>query len=89
MRSLNKRMWAGILAPIWAFGGLWIAFGIRGRPPLVLFILGWFGLWWGVALLLAVLGLKSRHWAGVIPGALTILFFIVFTVAAFSGSLSD
>jgi hypothetical protein len=70
MRSSSKRMWvgilAGILSPVWALVGLVIAFGIRGRPPLVLFILGWFGLWWGIALLLAVLGLKSRHPAGVI-----------------------
>ena len=82
-------MWAGILAPIWAFGGGLIAFGIRGRPPLILFILGWFGLWWGVALLLAVLGLKSRHPAGVIPGAVTILCFIALTWAILTDSLGD
>ena len=90
MRSLNKKMLAGILSPIWALCGAVLAYDVRGRPPLLLFILGWFGLWWGVALFLAVLGLKSRNLAGIIPAALTILCFIALTwVILKPGGLSD
>lgn len=43
-------------------------------PALNFFIV--FGAWWGVAMLLAVSGLKSRSWASVAAGLGTVVLFI-------------
>jgi general secretion pathway protein G len=77
MKPLANRKWDGILSLVWACGGL-LALKLGDfhldSPALHFFIV--FGAWWGVAMLLAVSGLRSRSWPSVVTGLSTALLFI-------------
>ena len=77
MKPLTNRKWDGILSLVWACGGfLALKYGDFhvGSPILGFFIIVL--VWWGVAMLLAVSGLRSRSWPSVVTGLGTILLFI-------------
>jgi general secretion pathway protein G len=77
MRPLSNRKWDGVLSLVWACGGfLALKYGkfYVDSPALHFFIV--FGAWWGVAMLLAVSGLKSRSWPSVVAGLGTVVLFI-------------
>lgn len=77
MKPLTPRKWDGILSLVWFCGGyLVLRFaGLRlSFPGLGNFII--FGAWWGVAMLLAISGLRSRSWPSVVTGLGTVLLFI-------------
>ena len=79
MKPLTNRKWDGILSLVWVCGGfLVLKFGGLhfNSQALGFFII--FGAWWGVAMLLAVSGLKSRSWPSVVTGLGTVLLFISF-----------
>jgi general secretion pathway protein G len=79
MKLLTNRKWDGILSLPWACGGfLALKFGAfhPNSPALGFFII--FGAWWGVAMLLAVSGLRSRSLPGVLTGLCTVVLFLSF-----------
>jgi general secretion pathway protein G len=79
MKPLTNRRWDGVLSLVWFCGGF---FALKigdfhpDSPVLNFFIV--FGAWWGVAVLLAVSGLRSRYWPSVVTSLGTVLVFICF-----------
>jgi hypothetical protein len=89
MKTSSIKMWCGIFSPIWVVAGFFALLSQRGSGNMILDGLVIFGLWWGVALLLATLGITSRRLVGQIIGGLTILGFIGFLVVILNGGFSD
>jgi hypothetical protein len=82
-------MWCGIFSPVWVFAGFFAILTQRGSGNRILDGIVIFGLWWGVALLLATAGVTSGRLAGQIVGGLTILGFIGFLLVILNGGFSD
>jgi hypothetical protein len=82
-------MWCGIISPIWIFIGFAALFTRRSSGNMILDDLVIFGLWWGIALLLAVSGILSGYKVGAVAGALTIIGFVGFLLAILNGGFSD
>ncbi len=77
MKSLTSRKWRGIVSLVWACGGfLALRLGcfqfVSGPVGLLIFL----GVWWGVALVLAVSGMRSRSLPGVLGGLATADLFL-------------
>jgi general secretion pathway protein G len=79
MNALRKRKWDGVLSLVWAIGGLLplMLSGFHSDSPTLRFLI-LFVAWWGVALLLAVTGLRSGSLPSVLTGLVTIVLFIGF-----------
>jgi general secretion pathway protein G len=79
MKPLTNRKWDGILSLVWFCGGFLALkfFDFHSDSPALWFLLVFFA-WWGVAMLLAVSGLRSRSWPSVVASLATILLFISF-----------
>jgi general secretion pathway protein G len=77
MKPLISRKCDGVLSLVWACGGFLALqfFDFHSDSPALWFLLI-FVAWWGVAMLLAVSGLRSRYWPSVVPGLGTVLLFI-------------
>jgi general secretion pathway protein G len=77
VKPLTNRKWDGVLSLVWACGGfLALKFlDFHSDSPALWFLLV-FVAWWGVAMLLAVSGLRSRSWPGMVTGLGTVLLFI-------------
>jgi general secretion pathway protein G len=79
MKPLTNRRWDGILSLVWFCGGfLALNFFDFHSDSLALWFLLVFVAWWGVAMLLAVSGLRSRYWPSVVTSLGTVLLFIWF-----------
>jgi len=79
MNALTNRKWDGIISIAWACGGLLVlkfSDFHSDSPTLRFFIL--FGAWWGIAMLLAVSGLRSGSLPSVLTGFVTVVLFIYF-----------
>ena len=77
MKPLTNRKWDGFLSLVWVGGGFLVLRygGLHFNSPAVEFFVI-IGAWWGVAMLLAVSGLRSRYWPSVVTGLGTVLLFI-------------
>jgi general secretion pathway protein G len=77
MKLLTNRKWDGIISLVWACGGfLVLKYGhLYFDSPFLWFCIV-FGAWWGVAMLLAVSGVRSRSWPSVVTSLATIVLFI-------------
>jgi general secretion pathway protein G len=85
MKALSNRKWDGVLSLVWACGGflaLRLGYLHSGSTTLAFFLL--FGAWWGIAMLLAVSGLRSRSRPSVLTGLCTLLLFIGFAFWIFA-----
>jgi general secretion pathway protein G len=77
MKLLTNRKWDGILSLVWLCGGFFTLKYAKFHldSPTLNFIVV-FGAWWGVAMLLAVSGVRSRSWPSVVTSLATIVLFI-------------
>jgi hypothetical protein len=88
MNTLIIRKWEGVSSVVWALLGFgpfqyWVGHhGFHSQIPAFLSV---FVLWWGVSLLLAISGLRSRSRVGVIAGSVTLLGFLCFLLVIFHG----
>jgi hypothetical protein len=89
MKTSKLRMWLGLLAPLWVFVGFVVLWSCRSSGNKILDFFVLFGLWWGIALLLAVSGVRSGYLGGILAGALTILGFIGFVLVLLNGGFPD
>jgi hypothetical protein len=80
MRNLGvRRKWDGSLSLAWVSAiFLVIRLSHFDSTSLVLGFLLVFGVWWGVGMLLAVSGLKSKSIVGVLPALATSAWFLYF-----------
>jgi general secretion pathway protein G len=76
MKTLAIRKWEGILSLAWAFGGFLTLklTGVPSNSPVLAFVIV-VGLWWGVAILGALAGLRSRSVPGVVTAIVTLACF--------------
>jgi general secretion pathway protein G len=77
MKSFICSRWCGVLSLIWVcvgFFALKLSHFNSGSAALTFFVM--FGAWWGVALLLAVSGLRSRSTPSVLSALATFVLFL-------------
>ena len=88
MKTQTIKTWEGISSLAWALIGFalfqyWsVHHGFHSLFPAILSVLV---VWWGVSLLLAFSGLRSRSRLGVLAGCATILGFLCFFWAVLRG----
>ncbi len=89
MKAFTNRKWDGICSIIWSGLGL-LAYGLGfffGSNFTILTFFLVFGVWWGVAMVLAISGLRSRFLPAIMPSLATILLFLSFCWMTFSPAL--
>jgi hypothetical protein len=88
MNTLITKKWEGVSSVVWALLGFgpfqyWVGHhGFHSQIPAFLSV---FALWWGVSLVLAISGLRSRSRVGVVAGSVTLLGFLCFLLVVFHG----